>query len=64
MPLIIRYVSSNNEIQEVFLAFVKCEHGTSGDRVASLIEIANLCDQTCTSVEVKGMTGPQTCLEL
>ncbi len=38
MPLIIRFVNESNEIQEMFLAFVKCEQGTSGEAIASLIE--------------------------
>ena len=44
MPLIIRFVSESNEIQEMFLTFVECEQGTSGKLVASLIE------STCQSL--------------
>ena len=41
MPLIIRFVSErseSNEIQDMFLTFVECEQGISGELVASLIE--------------------------
>ncbi len=41
MPVIVRYVNDTSEIQESFLAFVECEHGTSGEQVATLI------DNTC-----------------
>jgi hypothetical protein len=44
MPLIIRFVNESNEIQEMFLAFVECEQGTSGEAIASLIE------STCQSL--------------
>lgn len=37
MPLIIRYVDESNKIQEMFLAFLECEQGSSGENVASLI---------------------------
>ena len=38
MPIIIRFVNKNNEIQEIFLSFVEREQGTSGDLIASMIE--------------------------
>ncbi len=41
MPLIVRYVNDTSEIQESFLAFVECEHGTFGEQVVTLIE--NTC---------------------
>ena len=37
-------MNKNNEIQEIFLALIECEQGTSGDLVASLIE------STCQSL--------------
>ena len=39
IPLIICFVNKkfNNKIQEMFLAFVECEHGTSGEAIASLL---------------------------
>ena len=44
MPIIIRYVDEHSSIQESFLCFVECEHGTSGAQLAVLIE------NTCSSV--------------
>ena len=38
MPFVIRYTDGLNEIREDFLAFVECEYGTSGEKLASLIE--------------------------
>ena len=44
MAIIIRYVDENSTIQESFLCFVECEHGTSGGKLALLIE------KTCLDV--------------
>ena len=38
MPLIIRYIDEFNRIQESFIGFIECEHGTSGMEIANLIE--------------------------
>ena len=38
MPLIIRYIDEFNRIQESFIGFIECEHGTSGMKIANLIE--------------------------
>ena len=38
MALIIRYVNAHKEIQEVFLAFIECEEGTTGMHLAILIK--------------------------
>lgn len=58
MPLIVRFVNKINEIQEMFLAFVECEQGTSGKLVASLIE--STC-QSCKSAEGKVTMVPLIC---
>ena len=41
MSLVVRFVDAHNTIQEAFLTFVECEHGTSGEQLATLIE--NTC---------------------
>ena len=40
MPLIIWYVNESHEIQESFMEFLECEHGTTGASIATLIENA------------------------
>ena len=40
MPLIVRYVDKHSSIVEAFLAFVECEYGTSGEQLATLIELS------------------------
>lgn len=44
MPLIVRYVDEHSRIQESFLCFVECEHGTCGQQLATIIE------STCHSI--------------
>lgn len=44
MPLIIRFVDEHREIQELFISFIKCDQGTTGEEVARLIK------STCQSV--------------
>ena len=38
MPLIVRYVNKDREIQESFLGFIECEQETSGEQLATLLE--------------------------
>ena len=38
MPIIIRYVNENREIQESFMAFVECNQGNTREQVATLIQ--------------------------
>ena len=38
MPIVIRYMNDLGSIREDFLAFVECQHGTTGEQLASLIE--------------------------
>lgn len=40
MPLIIRYVDRNTEIQESFLEFIECKEGTTGQQCTVLNESA------------------------
>ena len=37
MPLILRYINRNGEIQERFLKFIKCDNGISGDALKDKI---------------------------
>ena len=45
MPLIIRYVDEHREIQEMFIAFIKCDQGTRGEEIARLIKAS--CLSSC-----------------
>ena len=40
MPLIIRYVDHEKQIQESFVEFIECAEGTTGAQLATLIENA------------------------
>ena len=46
LSLVVRYVNESNEIEESFLAFVKCDSGTTGEALATLIE------DTCKSLSL------------
>ena len=41
MPLIIRFVDDHGQIQELFVCFVKCDQGTTGEQIAA--HIKNTC---------------------
>ena len=40
MPLVIRYVDHEKQIQESFVEFIECAEGTTGAQLATLIENA------------------------